>query len=308
MKILVTGGAGYIGSILVPNLLNDGHEVTIYDNFSWGIKPIMHFAGNPNLKIVTGDIRHKNEISKEINKNDAVIHLAAIVGFPACAVEPMRAESTNIEGTSNIVSSMSKNQRLIFASTGSTYGSVKSIATEQTPIAPLTLYGSTKAESEKISMDFGNSIALRFATVFGISPRLRIDLLVNDFTYLAIHKKEIVLFEGENRRTFMHVRDAAKSIKFSLDNFDNNKNNTYNVGNKELNLTKKQVLLFLKNKINFYLHEANIANDPDKRDYEVSYDKIYASGFNCDVSLDQGVDELIKVLSHIYMQNEWRNH
>ncbi len=308
MKVLVTGGAGYIGSILVPNLLKDGHKVTIFDNFSWGIKPILHFSQNERLTLVTGDIRNNDEISKHVKNYDIIIHLAAIVGFPACAVEPIRANSTNIEGTRNIINSMSKSQKLIFASTGSTYGSVKNIATEQTPIAPLTLYGSTKAEAEKISMDFGNTISLRFATVFGISPRLRIDLLINDFTYLAIHKKEIVLFEGENRRTFMHVRDAAKSIKFALDNFDAMSNNTYNVGNKDLNLTKKEVVLFIKSKINFYLHEANIANDPDKRDYEVSYDKIYSSGFSCDVSMEQGVDELIKVLSHIYMQNEWRNH
>lgn len=308
MKVLVTGGAGYIGSILVPSLLKDGHRVTIFDNFSWGIKPILHFSQNEKLKLVSGDIRNNDEISKQVKNFDIIIHLAAIVGFPACAVEPIRAKSTNIDGTRNIINSMSKSQKLIFASTGSTYGSVKNIATEQTPIAPLTLYGSTKAEAEKISMDFGNTISLRFATVFGISPRLRIDLLINDFTYLAIHKKEIVLFEGDNRRTFMHVRDAAKSIQFALDNFDAMKNNTYNVGNNDLNLTKKEVVLFLKDKINFYLHEANIANDPDKRDYEVSYDKIYSSGFSCDVSLEQGVDELIKVLNHIYMQNEWRNH
>lgn len=308
MKILITGGAGYIGSILTPQLLNEGHEVTIYDNFSWGVRPILHFANHKKLKIVNGDIRHLDNIKNEIKKNDCVIHLAAIVGFPACAVEPIRAKSTNVEGTLNVVNSLSKNQKLIFASTGSTYGSVKNIATEQTPIAPLTLYGSTKAEAEKISMDFGNTISLRFATVFGLSPRLRIDLMINDFTYLAIHKKEIVLFEGNNRRTFVHSRDAAKGIKFSIDNFESLKNSVYNLGNNDLNYTKKDIALYLKSKINFYLHEAEIANDPDKRDYEVSYDKIYSKGFSCDVSLDEGVSELIKVLKHITFKNEWRNH
>ena len=169
-----------------------------------GIKPILHFSQNERLTLVTGDIRNNDEISKHVKNYDIIIHLAAIVGFPACVVEP--EPTLQILSTRNIINSMSKSQKLIFASTGSTYGSVKNIATEQTPIAPLTLYGSTKAEAEKISMDFGNTISLRFATVFGISPRLRIDLLINDFTYLAIHKKEIVLFEGENRRTFSMKR------------------------------------------------------------------------------------------------------
>ncbi len=305
-KILVTGGAGYLGSLLIPTLLKD-NKVTIFDNFSWGVRSILHFAGHKNLEIITGDIRNEKEVREVVKDKDLIIHLAAIVGYPACSMDTMRAKSTNVVGTKNIISNLSRSQELVFASTGSTYGSVKYTATEETPIEPLTLYGSTKAESEKMSMDFG-AVSLRFATVFGVSPRLRIDLLINDFTYLAIHKKEIVLFEGGNRRTFIHCADAAKSIKFASDNFSKMKDNVYNVGDDSLNLTKREVALKLKEKINFYLHEAETGEDPDKRDYEVSYKKLANEGFKCDMTFDDGLNELIKVLTHIKMFSEWRNH
>lgn len=307
MNILVTGGAGYIGSILCPMLLEKGHKVTIYDNLNWGIRPILHFIDNKNLTIVNKDIRDEKEIESVVKKNDIIIHLAAIVGFPACAMNPLDAKSINIDGTKNIAKYLSKDQHIIFASTGSTYGALDIIATENTPIAPLTLYGLSKAEAEKILNDKG-ATSLRFATVYGLSPRLRIDLLVNDFTYLAIHKKEIVLFEGNNKRTFMHVRDAVRSILFTLDNLDVMKSNIYNVGNRDLNLTKREVAQNIRKKINFYLHEAKTGEDPDKRDYEVSYDKIYNQGFSCIYDLNYGLDELIKVLPNIQFKSEWRNY
>jgi len=307
MNILVTGGAGYIGTLLIPRLMENGHKVILYDNFTWGVKSILHFANDDNLTIVTGDVRDEATLSKEIKKCDLVIHLAAIVGFPACAVDPDKAKSINVGGTKNVVANISNQQMLIFASTGSTYGAVKDICTEETPIAPLTLYGSTKAEAEALCMD-KTAVSLRFATVFGVSPRLRIDLMINDFVYMAIHKKELILFEGHNRRTFLHSSDAANCIAFTVDNFQKMKGNVYNVGDDKLNYTKREIALEIKKEINYYLHEAETGEDPDKRDYEVSYDKLYKLGFTTKTTLSSGIKELIKVLRHIRFQNEWRNH
>ncbi|MCF8379130.1 MAG: NAD-dependent epimerase/dehydratase family protein [Bacteroidales bacterium] len=306
MKILVTGGAGYKGSILVPNLLALGHEVILFDNFTFGAKPILHFANDKKLEIVKGDVRDEKHMKEVISKVDVVMHLAAIVGYPACAADPGRAHSINVDGSRNVVNNLSKNQRAIFASTGSTYGKVDGICDENTPIAPLTLYGSTKAEAEKMFLDIG-SVALRFATVFGISPRLRLDLLINDFVYQAIHAKQIVLFEGSFRRTFLHVIDAVNSYLFALENYEAMSGESFNVGDDSMNYTKKDVAIKIKEKLPFYLHEAEIGQDFDQRDYEVSYNKIKKLGFSADITLDGGIDELIKVLKNITVINEWRN-
>lgn len=306
MNILVTGGSGYIGSILIPMLLDKGHRVTLFDNFMWGIKPILHFANHKNLEIVTGDVRHENELKPWVQKNDCIIHLAAIVGYPACASDPARAISINVDGTRNVVKNMSNSQQLIFASTGSTYGKVDGLCTEDTPIAPLTLYGSTKSEGEKMSLSVGG-VGLRFATVFGISPRLRLDLLVNDFTYQALHQKQIVLYEGHFRRTFLHARDTALSYLFTIENYEKMAGSAFNIGDNKMNYTKKQIAVILKDYLNFYLHEADIGEDLDKRDYEVSYEKINKLGFEISIGIHEGIEELVKVLKHIVLTNEWRN-
>jgi len=306
MKILVTGGSGYIGSLLIPLLLERGNKVTIFDNYLWGVRPILHYANDKNLEIVTGDVRDENVIKPYIAQSDVIIHLAAIVGYPACASDPARAISTNVDGTRNIVRNMSKHQQLIFASTGSTYGKVDGVCDENTPIAPLTLYGFTKSEGEKMSLEVGG-VGLRFATVFGLSPRLRLDLLINDFVYQAVHQKQIVLYEGHFRRTFLHSRDAAQSYLFTLDNYDKMQGEAFNIGDDKMNYTKKQIALVIKNYLNFYLHEADIGEDLDKRDYEVSYEKINNLGFKITIDLNEGIEELIKVLKHITLTNEWRN-
>ncbi len=305
-KILVTGGAGYIGTLLIPQLLSRGYEVELFDNFMWGVKPILNFATDPNLVITKGDIRNKEDITKAVKRCDTVIHLAAIVGYPACASDHNRAVSTNIDGTRNVVEAMNRDQRLIFASTGSTYGKVEGICTEETPIDPLTLYGKTKWESEKLVKDVGG-VSLRFATVFGMAPRLRLDLLVNDFVYQAIHNKQIVLFEGHFRRTFLHSEDAANSYLFTIDNYDKMTGQAYNIGDNKMNYTKKEVAYEIAKKVEYYLHEADIGEDLDKRDYEVSYERINTLGYKANVSLQEGIDELVKVLAHINVINEWRN-
>ncbi len=305
MRILVTGGAGYIGSLLIPMLLKREYKVVLFDSLMWGLKPILHFASHPQLTVITGDIRDKDALAPVVKESDCVIHLASIVGYPACAADPARAVSVNVDGTRNIVEAMT-DQKLIFASTGSTYGKVEGICTEETPIAPLTLYGSTKWEAERMVTAMGG-VALRFATVFGVSPRLRLDLLVNDFVYQALHNRQIVMYEGQFRRTFLHALDAARAYYFALDHYDKLAGQAVNVGDASMNHSKRDVAKIIQEFVDYYLHEADVGEDRDKRDYEVSYDKIHKLGFETTVTIRQGIEELIKVLRHIRITNEWRN-
>ena len=306
MKVLVTGGAGYIGSILCPMLLDQGHHVVLLDNFMWGIHPILHFANHPNLTVIDGDVRDRATVRKAMASVDAVFHLAAIVGYPACAADPTLAQTTNVDGTRLICDALSKDQSLVFASTGSTYGQCDEICTEETPINPLTLYGRTKRDAEKFVLDEGG-IAFRFATVFGLSPRMRLDLLVNDFCYQAYHNKQIVVFEGHHRRTFLHSRDAAAVYPFAIDRFAQMKGQVFNVGSTEMNFTKLEVCRKVQEVQPFYLHEASVGEDLDKRNYEVSYDKIGALGYKANVSMEAGIAEVLRVVRHIKQRSEWRN-
>jgi nucleoside-diphosphate-sugar epimerase len=306
--VLLTGGAGYVGTILAPMLLDQGHRVTIFDNFVYGAQPVLGFSRHPNLELVKGDIRDEGVVSRLVAKHDWVLHLAAIVGYPACAADPVRATTVNTEGTRNIVKSMGKGQRLIFASTGSTYGKVLGIATEETPIEPLTLYGRTKRDCEVLIRDAGvDHVSLRFATVFGSSPRLRLDLLINDFVYQAIHNRQIVLFEGHFRRTFLHSSDAAAVYPFTMKHFDKMNRHVYNVGDESMNYTKKDVAQLIAKYVKYYLHEADVGSDPDQRDYEVDYSKLRTLGFRANVSLEEGVQELVKVLTVLTTHHPLRN-
>lgn len=307
-RVLVTGGAGYIGSILVPDLLDRGYRVTIYDRFMYGAQPILGFSSHPNLSVVQGDIRDRDVIAPVVAEHDWVLHLAAIVGYPACAADPYQATSTNVDGTKNIVDALSSQQRLIFASTGSTYGKVVGVCTEEQPIAPLTLYGKTKRDAERLieSSDI-DYVILRFATVFGTSPRLRLDLLVNDFVHQAIHNRQIVLFEGHFRRTFLHSRDAAAVYPLTMECFDRMKEQVFNVGDASMNYTKREVAARIGDYVDYYLHESDIGHDPDQRDYEVDYSKLAANGYRANITLDDGIRELIKVLSVLVPQNPFRN-
>lgn len=305
MKILVTGGAGYIGSTLIPMLLERNYEVVLFDKFLWGVKPILHFATDSRLSIITGDIRDEQAVKDAMSGCDMVIHLGAIVGYPACASDRDRAVTTNVEGTRNIINN-ADGREVLFASTGSTYGKVDGICTEDTPIDPLTLYGSTKWEAENLVTDYGG-VGLRFATVFGVSPRLRLDLMVNDFVYQALHNRQIILYEGHFRRTFLHCWDAARVYPFAIDNLDKMRGEAYNVGNEGMNYTKREVAQQIQQHVDYYLHEADVGEDKDKRDYEVSYEKIRKLGFETQIDMDEGIQELIKILKHIYVKSEWRN-
>ena len=307
-KILVAGGAGYIGSVLVPMLLDAGHQVTIFDNFMYGAQPLLSFAGHRNIELVKGDVREADHVAKVVKNHDWIIHLAAIVGYPACAADPLRANSTNVEGTRNIVKRMGKGQRLMFASTGSTYGKVEGTVTEETPIAPLTLYGRNKRDCEELIMaGCEEFILLRFATVFGSSPRLRLDLLVNDFVYQAIHNRQIILYEGHFRRTFLHSHDAAAVYPFCMQHYDRMRGQTYNVGDKTMNYTKKEIALLIKKYADYYLHEAEVGHDVDQRDYAVDYSKLRGLGYRARVSMDDGLRELAKLFRVLRTSDPMRN-
>lgn len=306
MKVLVTGGAGYIGSLVCPMLLDEGHDVVLLDNFMWGIHPILHFVTHPRLTVIDGDIRDRTTVATAMAGADAVIHLAAIVGYPACSADPMLAKSTNVDGTRHLCDLASPNQGLIFASTGSTYGQCDTICTEETPINPLTLYGRTKRDAEQMIVDKGG-IGLRFATVFGLSPRLRLDLLVNDFCYQAYHQRQIVLFEGHHRRTFLHARDAALVYPFTLARYDQMKGDVFNVGASSMNFTKAEIARKVQAIQPFYLHEASVGEDLDKRNYEVSYEKIHRLGYDATVTMEEGIAEVLRVVPHIRQRSEWRN-
>jgi len=289
-------------------LLEQGHQVTIFDNFLYGAQSVLGFSRHPNLNLIKGDVRDEVQIKKAVAKHDWILHLAAIVGYPACAADPFRATTTNVEGTQNIINAMSKSQRMIFASTGSTYGKVVGTATEETPIEPLTLYGRNTRDAERMLKDADvNHVSLRFATVFGSSPRLRIDLLINDFVYQAIHNKQIVLFEGHFRRTFLHSSDAAGIYPFTMKNFEQMNRKVYNVGDESMNYTKKQVAQLISKYLRYYLHEADVGTDPDQRDYEVDYSKLRSLGFRARVGMEEGIQELIKVLTVLAIQHPLRN-
>lgn len=307
MKILVTGGAGYVGTTLVPQLLKKNYKVTIFDNLMFGGDYILPFFRYSNFNFVEGDIRDENAVLDVCKDADVIIHLAAIVGYPACRKEPELAKSVNVDGTRNIIKATSKNQLIIYASTGSNYGAVEEICTEETPLNPLSLYGQTKTLAEKMLMDNRTTIGYRFATAFGVSPRMRLDLLINDFTYKAITQGYIVIYESHFMRTFIHVHDMARAFLFAIENQDKMKNQIYNVGSEKMNRSKKDICEMIKSHVNFYVHYADIGEDQDKRNYVVSYKKINSLGFDTTISIDDGIKELIKALKVIKFKVPYTN-
>jgi len=309
-KIFITGGAGYIGTSLIPLLLERDYEVTVYDSliFNNGDKLIPYY-GNKNFNFIYGDIRDKVKLKESILGHDVIIHLAALVGFPICR-EKGETESydVNTVGTQNVIDCLNDSQYLLYGSTGSNYGEVDGICTEETELNPLSIYGKTKTLSEKLVMNRNNSTAFRFATAFGLSPRLRLDLLVNDLAYKAIKEGYAVIYESHFLRTFIHVKDIARVFIFAIDNHKEMTNNTFNVGSNKMNFSKKEICELIKKEIpTVYFNYADIGEDADKRNYMVSYDKINKLGFDVTIDVETGIKELAKCLPYITLNNPYLN-
>jgi nucleoside-diphosphate-sugar epimerase len=310
MKIFVTGGAGYIGTSLIPLLLEKNYNVTVYDSliFDNGDK-LLPYVGNDNFNFIHGDIRNKELLTKSLKGHDVVIHLAALVGFPICRkMGDEESYSVNTDGTRILIESMDDDQYLLYGSTGSNYGEVDGICTENTPLNPLTAYGVTKTEAEKLVMNRENSTAFRFATAFGVSPRLRLDLLVNDLTYRSHTEGYAVIYESHSMRTFIHVKDIARVFCFAIENMDVMSGEVYNIGHDSMNYSKKNVCEIIKKLLpKTYFNYADVDGDPDKRNYVVSYEKINSLGFNTTISLEEGVKELIKSFPMIRIKSNYHN-
>jgi nucleoside-diphosphate-sugar epimerase len=295
-KILVTGGAGYIGSLLVPTLLNLGYRVEVIDNFMYGQTSLASSFRNPNFKLTIGDVRDVATMKKALVDSDVVIPLAAIVGAPACEKDPQLASSINKESMLSLFSMISKSQKVLMPTTNSAYGTGETgnLCDESSPLNPLSLYAKDKVLVEKSLMELKDWTSFRLATVFGISPRMRLDLLVNNFVHRAVTDGFIVLFEGHFKRNYIHLVDVCQAFVLALENPKPFQNQIFNVGLSEANISKAELCEKIKEHIpNFVYLNAPLGNDPDQRNYIVSNSKIENLGFQPEVGLDAGILELI---------------
>lgn len=296
-RVLVTGGAGYLGSILVPALLDAGYAVTALDNFLFAQDSLLACCANRNFSVIRGDCREPAVLKQGLKDADVVIPLAAIVGAPACQADTTATRSTNLEAIKLLLQLRSPKQKVIYPTTNSGYGIGEQgkFCTEESPLRPISLYGVTKVEAEQAVLDAGHSLTFRLATVFGMSPRMRIDLLVNDFVYRAVNDRTVVVFEGHAKRNYIHVRDVARAFQHALANFSSMQGQPYNVGLSDANLSKLELCARIKAHIPGFVYlEAPVGEDPDKRDYIVSNAKIERTGFRPAHSLDDGIQELMK--------------
>ena len=297
MKILVTGGAGYIGSVLVPRLLGDGHEVIVVDSFMYGQASLLDCCVDTKLQIIRGDVRDARLISELLSKVDAIFPLACLTGAPLCDKDPRMAEAVNHDAVKMIAERLASQQMLIFPSTNSGYGvgEANIHCDEETPLRPVSLYGRLKVELEKYLLDRGDCVTFRFATLFGTSPRMRLDLLVNDFTYRAVIDRFVVLFEPHFKRNYLHVRDGARAFQHALANYDTMSGRPYNVGLSDANISKWELCEVIQKYVpDFTYLVAEVGKDPDQRNYIVSNNRIESTGYRTMINLDAGVQELIK--------------
>jgi nucleoside-diphosphate-sugar epimerase len=297
MRILVTGGAGYIGSLLVPALLQRGWQVMVLDTFATGDAFLAACCADENFEPVRGDARDMTTLAPLLTRADIVIPLAALVGAPLCARDAIGAVTLNRDAIVDLMRRVSPEQRVVFATTNSGYGigAADAYCTEDSPLRPVSLYGRTKVEAEGAVLERGSGISLRLATVFGMAPRMRLDLLVNDFTWRAVNDRAVVLFEAHFRRNFIHVRDVVKAFLHALDNYESMQGRPYNVGLSEANFTKLQVCERIARHVPGFVYlEAPVGEDPDKRDYIVCNARIEATGWRPDHGLDDGIRELVR--------------
>lgn len=295
-RVLITGGAGYIGSVLCPYLLEQGFQVVAFDNLYYKQSSLLSCFSNPNFRFINGDVCNESALKEQIEKADIIIPLAAIVGAPACDKNPVLAKLLNYDSILHILKCTSPSQIILYPNTNSGYGIGQqlSFCTEKTPLNPISLYGKLKVQSEDMLLSSGRAAAFRLATVFGISPRMRLDLLVNDFTFRACQDRCIVLFEEHFKRNYIHVRDVAQAFHFGIRNFSKMKGEAYNVGLSDANLSKRELAEKIKLFVpNLYIHSATIGEDPDKRDYIVSNEKLESLGWKPTVSLEAGIREII---------------
>jgi nucleoside-diphosphate-sugar epimerase len=297
MKILITGGAGYLGSVLTPTLLAQDHEVTVLDNFYFNQNPLLDCCQFEKFQVVRGDCREESVVKPLVARADLIIPLAALVGVPLCNTDSIATKTTNQEAVEMICRLAGKQQWVIMPVTNSGYGVGEKgkFCTEDTPLRPISSYGVTKVKAEESVLARDNSISFRLATVFGCAPRMRMDLLVNDFVYRAVHDRAVLIFEGHFKRNYIHIRDVARAFLHGIANFDKMKGKPYNVGLDDANLSKLELCAVIQKHLpKFVFVEAPIGEDPDKRDYIVSNARIAAAGFKPEWSLDRGITELIK--------------
>lgn len=308
MKLLVTGGAGYIGCVLVPALLDRGYDVRVLDSLMYNGTGLLPHFRNRRFEFVKGDIRNPQTVHDTVQGCDAIIHLAAIVGFPACRKYPDLAETVNVGGTEVIAREVGRGRPVLFGSTGSNYGAlVDDLCTEETPLNPASLYGKTKTVAEQHLLENCDTIAYRFATAFGLSSRLRLDLLVNDFVYTALKLRYLVVYEPHFMRTFIHVYDIARAFLFALENTSRMSGQVYNVGSESMNFSKAEVCEMIRKRVDYYLHYADMGEDADKRNYRVCYDKIHSLGFETAITLNDGVEELIRGIEVLDVRSPFSN-
>ena len=299
-KVLVTGGAGYIGSVLTPYLLDQGYTVTVMDNFMYKQHTLLDVCHNKSLTIINGDVRDTELLVKQVKSHDIIIPLAAIVGAPACDKDQKLATAVNQVQAEQIANTIHQSQQVLFPVTNSGYGigQADQYCDETTPLNPISHYGRTKVAAEAALLDSGSAVTFRLATVFGTSPRMRMDLLVNDFVYRAFSDSSIVLFESHFKRNYIHIRDIASVMLHGIKHFDVLRNEAYNVGLSSANLSKMELCTMIKQHLpQFQTLESEIGEDPDKRDYIVSNDKIESTGWMPNYSLDDGISELLKFYS-----------
>jgi nucleoside-diphosphate-sugar epimerase len=296
-KVLITGGAGYLGSIISEHLLDAGYSVTVLDNLMLGQSSLFHLCSDTNFDFIRGDARDENLIKSLLKEADIIIPLAAVVGAPACDRDPWLARSVNLDAILMLNRLRSLDQWIIYPTTNSGYGtkSCEVHCTEDTPLEPISLYGRTKVEAEQALLDSEDTITLRLATVFGVSPRMRLDLLVNHFIYTAVTEGYIVIFEKDFKRNYIHIRDVADCFLHCIRNFQKMKGRPYNAGLDAANLSKEELALKIKEYVpNFYIHFSEVGSDPDKRNYIVSNQRLKEAGFEAKRSLDEGIAELLK--------------
>lgn len=303
-KVLVTGGAGYLGSTLCELLLNENYQVTVLDNLMYKQLSLLHLFKHKNFKFVNGDVRNTELLIKMVKENDVIIPLAAIVGMPACKLNEQAAIEINYKQVENIVSNMNENQKIILPNTNSQYGSSDSIITEESPFNPLSLYAKTKCDAESYMLENSHGISLRLATVFGVSPRMRTDLLVNDFVLKSITDGYLVLFESHFKRNYIHVQDIARTFLFMIENYDSCKKQSFNVGLSSANLSKLELAEKIKHYVpSLVIKEDNFKEDFDKRNYIVSNEKLESKGWLPIYDLDYGIQQLINSYTMLINKN-----